>query len=157
MVRSGGVSPPGFRRRDAAATDYKDLPMDVINEALETLIHRVIGDLGGAANAALVIVGDRLGLYRALAEIGPATPGELARRTGTNERCVREWLAAQSASGYVEYDALTERFSMSTEQAMLFADENSPVYMAGGFYSAASVLHGEQRLTEAFRTGRGVA
>src|SRR5436305_3349447 len=100
---------------------------------LEQLIGKVIGDLGGTANAALVIVGDRLGLYRTLAEIGPATSHELAEKTGTHERYIREWLAAQAASSYVSYDPASKRFRMSREQAMLFADENSPVYMAGGF------------------------
>lgn len=131
--------------------------METMTQEMEQLIGKVIGDMGGAANAALVIVGDRLGLFRALAEIGPATPEELSEHTGTNERMVREWLAAQTASEYVTYDAMTERFSMTPEQAMLFADENSPVYMAGGFYSVASVLESEMRLTDAFRTGKGLA
>lgn len=131
-------------------------PMQTMPKELEQLIGKVIGDLGATANAALVIVGDRLGLYRALAESGPATSQELAQKTGTHERYIREWLAAQAASGYVSYDPATKRFRMSTEQAMLFADENSPVYMAGGFYSAASAVNDERKLTEAFRTGRGI-
>jgi ubiquinone/menaquinone biosynthesis C-methylase UbiE len=127
-----------------------------MTEGLETLIGQVVGDLGAAANAALVVVGNRLGLYRALVELGPATPKDLAQRTRTDERCVREWLAAQAASGYVAYDPLTERFSMTPEQTMVFADEDSPVYMAGGFYSAASVVNDEPMLTEAFRSGKGI-
>src|SRR3954449_7082612 len=105
--------------------------MQTMTTGLEQLIGKVIGDLGGTANATLVIVGDRLGLYRTLAEVGPATSDELARLTGTHERYVREWLSAQAASGYVIYHSATKRFSMTREQAMLFADENSPVYMAG--------------------------
>lgn len=131
--------------------------MQGMSPELEQLIGRVVGDLGAAANAALVIVGDRLGLYKALSEGGPATSEQLAERTGTDERNVREWLAAQAASGYVNYDAESRSFSMSLEQAMLFADENSPVYMAGGFYAAASLLHSERKLADAFRTGRGIA
>src|SRR5262249_24627830 len=131
--------------------------MQTMTTELEQLIGKVIGDLGGTANAALVIVGDRLGLYRTLAEAGPATSHELALRTGTHERYVREWLAAQAASGYVDYDPATKRFSMSREQAMLFADENSPGYMAGGFFAAASAINPERHLAEAFRTGRGIA
>ena len=131
--------------------------MQTMTTELEQLIGKVIGDLGGTANAALVIVGDRLGLYRTLAEVGPATSHELARQTGTHERYIREWLAAQAASGYVDYDPATKRFSMSREQAMLFADENSPVYMAGGFFAAASAINDERHLAEAFRTGRGIA
>ncbi len=131
--------------------------MQTMNAELEQLIGKVIGDLGGTANAALVIVGDRLGLYRTLARIGPATSHELARHTGTHERYIREWLAAQAASSYVSYDPVTNRFSMSREQAMLFADENSPVYMTGGFFAAASAITDERHLAEAFRTGRGIA
>jgi SAM-dependent methyltransferase len=123
---------------------------------LEQLIGKVIGDLGATANAALVLVGDRLGLYRTLAEVGPVTPRELARHTGTHERYVREWLSAQAASGYVTYDPDTERFDMTREQAMLFADEDSPVTMVGGFYSAASTIHDENALVEAFRSGQGI-
>ncbi|WP_165234549.1 class I SAM-dependent methyltransferase [Aquisphaera insulae] len=131
--------------------------MQTMTTELEQLIGKVIGDLGGTANAALVIVGDRLGLYRALAEVGPASSHDLARKTGTHERYIREWLAAQAASGYVTYDPATRRFSMSREQAMLFADEDSPVYMAGGFFAAAAAVNDERRLAEAFRTGRGIA
>jgi ubiquinone/menaquinone biosynthesis C-methylase UbiE len=131
--------------------------MQAMSEELEALIGRVVSDLGAAANAALVIVGNRLGLYRALAEIGPTTPGELARRAGASERCVREWLATQAASGYVNYDPLTERFHMTSEQILLLADEESPVYMGGGFYSAASVIADERKLAEAFRSGKGIA
>jgi hypothetical protein len=130
--------------------------MQTMTSELEQLIGKVVGDLGATANAALVIVGDRLGLYRALAESGPATSHELAERTGTHERYIREWLAAQAASGYVSYDPSAKRFSMSREQAMLFADENGPVYMAGGFFAAASAVNDEPHLTEAFRTGRGI-
>ena len=124
---------------------------------LEQLIGKVVGDLGATANAALVLVGDRLGLYRTLAEVGPVTSRELARRTGTHERYIREWLSAQAASGYVTYNPGTERFGMTREQAMLFADEDSPVTMVGGFYAAASTIHDETALAEAFRSGRGIA
>src|SRR3954465_6490114 len=99
--------------------------MQTMTAELEQLIGKVIGDLGGTANAALVIVGDRLGLYRTLAEVGPCTSHELARQTGTHERYNREWPAAQGASGYVDYDPATKRFAMSRAQAMVFSDENS--------------------------------
>lgn len=130
--------------------------MQTMSPQLQKTLGKVITDLGGTANAALVIVGDRLGLYAALAEIGPATPAELAEHTGTHERYIREWLAAQAASGYVTYDPQIERFSMSPEQAMIFADENSPAYMAGGFFSAAAAVNGESKLAKAFQTGEGI-
>jgi ubiquinone/menaquinone biosynthesis C-methylase UbiE len=130
--------------------------MQTMTHALEQLLGRVVGDLGAMANGVLVIVGDRLGLYRALAEIGPASSQALAEQTGTRERYVREWLAAQAASGYVTYDPGSQCFRLTPEQALLFADENSPVHLAGGFFSAAAVINDEKRLTEAFRTGQGI-
>ncbi len=131
--------------------------METLTPELEALVGKVITDLGGTSNALLVIIGDRLGLYETLAKIGPLTPAELAAHTSTTERYIREWLCAQAASGYVEYDAATEQFSMTPEQAMLFADENSPLYMAGGFFSAASLMRSDEELAEAFRTGEGIA
>jgi len=131
--------------------------MQTITATLERTIGRVINDMGATANAALVLVGDRLGLYRKLNEIGPATPDELAHATDTGERYIREWLSAQAASQYVTYDPATGRFRLSPEQAMVFADEQSPVFMAGGFYNVAAAVHGERRLAEAFQTGEGIA
>jgi SAM-dependent methyltransferase len=130
--------------------------MSTMTPRLQEILGKVIADLGGTAIAALAITGDRLGLYRKLAEIGPAMPADLARATGTNERMVREWLAAQAASDYVTYDAATQRFHMSEEQKAVMADTESPFYMGGGFYSAASTLHDEPKLTEAFRSGKGI-
>src|SRR6476469_4882618 len=145
------------RDRPVVHPNQKEKFMQTMTTELEQLIGKVIGDLGATANAALVIVGDRLGLYRTLAQAGPATSHELAQKTGTHERYIREWLSAQAASGYVDYDPATRRFSMSREQAMLLANENSPVYMVGGFFAAAAAINDEPRLTEAFRTGRGIA
>lgn len=125
-------------------------------DALNTMMGKVITDLGAAANGALVILGDRLGLYRALAEAGPSTSSDLATRTGLHERYVREWLATQAASGYVNYDATRESFSMTPEQAAVFADPDSPVAMAGGFYSVSALYHDEPLVTDAFRTGAGI-
>lgn len=123
---------------------------------LEALVGKTLNELGAASNAALVVLGDKLGLFRALAA-GPAmTSAELARKTGTHERYVREWLSAQTASGFVDYDPAARRFSMSPEQAAVFADSQSPAYMAGGFYMIAAEFAGEPRLTEAFRTGAGI-
>ncbi|WEX73955.1 methyltransferase domain-containing protein [Sinorhizobium numidicum] len=123
---------------------------------LEPLLGMMVNELGAAANAALVLIGDKLGLYRTLASSEPLTPGELAEKTGTHERYLREWLSSQAASGFVTYDERSGRFALSPEQAAVFADEESPVYMAGGFYSLAAVFADEPKLTEAFKTGRGV-
>jgi ubiquinone/menaquinone biosynthesis C-methylase UbiE len=122
---------------------------------LEPLLGTVVNELGAAHNAALVIIGDKLGLFRALSE-DAMTPAELAERTGTSERYVREWLSSQAASGFVTYDAAANKFSMSPEQAAVFADEESPAFMAGGFYPLSSVYQDEPKLTEAFRSGKGL-
>src|ERR671939_1151470 len=103
---------------------------------LDDLLGRAIGDFGGTFHAALVVIGDRLGLYKALAGADPLTPAELAARTGTAKRYVREWLNAQAAGGYVDYEAATGRYRLSPEQALLLADETSPVFFVGGFESA---------------------
>lgn len=97
-----------------------------IDEAkFSALIDRMITEMGVVFGSSLVLVGDRLGLYKALVELGPATSPELAKHTGTFERYVREWLAAQAAAGYVSYDHETGRYFMTEEQAMVFADETS--------------------------------
>jgi len=128
-----------------------------IDEAkLEQFVGSMVGDLGATLNTALIRIGDQLGLYRAMAGAGPLTPAELAERTDTAERYVREWLAAQAAGGYVEYDGQSERYELPPEQALALADEDSPAFMLGGFQLAASVLADEPKLAEAFRTGEGV-
>lgn len=127
----------------------------------ETKLHefmgKMVGDMGAAIGTALVIIGDRLGLYKTLAGLGPMNSHQLAEKTGTSERYVREWLASQAASGYVEHHPETNRFSMTPEQVAVFADEDSPTYVCGGFYSIASVIADEPKITSAFRTGEGVA
>src|SRR5690606_30713349 len=120
---------------------------------LEPLLGKLVNEMGAAANAALVLTGERLGLWRALAEAGPLTSAELADKTGTRERYVREWLGSQAASGFVAYDAAADRFSLTPEQAAVFADEDSPVSMTGGFHSLAAVYDARPKLEEAFRTG----
>ena len=130
--------------------------MTIDNTKLETLLGTMVTELGAAANAALVLLGDKLGLYRALAAKGALTSQLLARETGTHERYVREWLSAQAASGFVTYDAATKTFTLSPEQAAVFADDDSPVNMTGGFHSLAAVFADEPRLTAAFKSGEGV-
>ena len=103
-----------------------------------------------------MLIGDKLGLYAAMSDGEPVTAGELAARTGTDERYVREWLCAQAASGYVEYDAESERFFLTPEQAACLADPESPTFLPGAFYIAASCVRDEPKITERFRTGEGL-
>src|ERR687890_2573793 len=99
---------------------------------LEEFLGKVVTDFGAALSSTLVYIGQRLGLYKALAEAGPSTPAELAERTGTVERYVREWLINQAAGGYVAYDAASGRFHLPPEQSVALADEESPFYVGGG-------------------------
>src|SRR5689334_16943956 len=125
-------------------------------DKLNAFLGRMVGDLGCIATGALVCLGDRLGFYKAMRAGDELTAAELAARTGTHERNVGEWLAAQAAAGYVEYDAGTDRFHLSPEQASLFADEDSPAFMAGAFEVLSSLWVDEPKVAEAFRTGRGL-
>jgi SAM-dependent methyltransferase len=130
--------------------------MDVNPDKLNSFIGKMVGDIGTAMNASLMLIGDKLGLYKTLAARGPMSSSELAQATGTNERYVREWLAAQAASGYVEYDAATKKFSMEPEQAIALADEDSEFFMgAVGDLIEATFLD-EPKITQAFKTGKGV-
>jgi len=128
-----------------------------INEAkLNEFVGKAMGDLGGALTAALVVIGDKLGLYRALAEAGPLTPAELAKRTGTTERYVREWLSGQAASGYVCYDAASGKFHLDEEQAEALANDESPACVVGGFIGMTAAMRAEPKVATAFRSGGGV-
>jgi 2-polyprenyl-3-methyl-5-hydroxy-6-metoxy-1,4-benzoquinol methylase len=122
---------------------------------LQEFVGRFAGDLGAALHQTTVIIGDRLGLYAAMGDGAPVTPAEVADRTQTDERYVREWLCAQAASGYVEYDADTEHFHLTPEQAACLADRESPTFLPGAFYIAAACLKDEPALTDRFRTGEG--
>lgn len=123
---------------------------------LEQFLGRVVSDMGATLSAQLVRIGEKLGLYREMAGAGPLTSAELAERTDTAERYVREWLAAQAAGGYVTYDPGSGRYELPAEHAMALADEDSPVCMLGAFQSFASLVEDEPKLVEAFRTGEGV-
>jgi SAM-dependent methyltransferase len=119
-------------------------------------VGRVVDVLGATLNAALVVIGDELGLYGAMAGAGAMTPGELAERTGTSERYVREWLNAQAAGGYVEYDAAEGRYTLPAEHAVVLADDSSPYFMPGAFQLMTASLRDEPKIREAFRSGAGV-
>jgi SAM-dependent methyltransferase len=129
--------------------------MELDPAKLEPLLGKVVNELGAAANGALVLIGDKLGLFKALAK-GPLTSARLAEATGTHERYVREWLSAQAASGFVTYDPECATFRLTPEQATVFADEESPAFLGGGFMSVAAVYADEPKLAEAFRTGDGI-
>jgi SAM-dependent methyltransferase len=128
--------------------------MAVDEKKLGEFMGRFVGDLGAVLHAPLIVLGDQLGLYRELAK-GPATAGELAARTQTNERYVAEWLAANAASGYVDYDAAAKKYRMNEEQAFTLADPESPAYIPGAFLIAMSMFKDEHKVAEIFRSGEG--
>jgi SAM-dependent methyltransferase len=130
-------------------------PGTIDEGALVALVEQAVGDLGSLLNGALVVVGDRLGLYRALRDGGAQTPGELAARTGTVERNVREWLCAQAAAGYVTYDG-DGRYRLSPEQAEVLTNETSPAFVTGGFQVCLAATKADEKITDAFRHGRGL-
>ena len=127
------------------------LDMDKLN----AFVGRFVGDLGAAVHAGMVVIGEKLGLYKALAA-APMTSAELAAKTSTDERYTREWLSSQAAGGYVVYDAKTNKFSMTPEQAFALANEDSPAYLPGAFELAIGSLAAVPRITESFRTGAGM-
>lgn len=131
--------------------------MDVDAEKLNAFMGKVLVDMGAMANASLIRLGDRLNLYKALAARGPMTATELAMATGTTERYVREWLAAQAASGYVDYHNVSAKFSMNAEQAMVFANEDSPVFLGAIGDLVAAMVGDEPKIADAFRSGKGVS
>ena len=129
--------------------------MEIDQDKLMEFLHRFVGDLGAAMAAGNVVVGDRLGLYRALTG-GPLLPAELAERTGTAPRYIDEWLRGQAAGGYVEYDPASGRYSLTPEQAFALTDPDGAVYAPGAFQLALGALKAEPQVTEAFRTGSGI-
>jgi SAM-dependent methyltransferase len=123
---------------------------------LDEFLGRFVGDLGAALSAALVVIGDRLGLYRAMADGEPVSPAELAARTGTDPRYVQEWLANQAAGGYVSYDPATEEFFLTPEQSVALAQEGSPAFVPGAFQVATALTKDEEKIAQAFVDGHGV-
>jgi SAM-dependent methyltransferase len=129
-------------------------PLD--EDKLHQFVFRAVEEIGATLNTGLVVMGDRLGLYRAMAGAGQLTPAELAERTGTSERYVREWLNGQAAGGYVEYDPDSGRYTLPPEQAMALAFEDSPAFLPGVFQLALGSLADSARITEAAKTGDGI-
>lgn len=130
--------------------------MTIDQAKLEEFVGRFAGDLGAVFHAATVLIGDRLGLYAAMRDSGPVTPAQLAERTDSDERYLAEWLSAQAASGYAEYDPAAGTFWLTEEQAFALTSEDNPVFAPGGLQLAASTLKDVDLLAEAIRTGRGV-
>lgn len=126
--------------------------MAIDQAKLHALLGRAVVDIGANFHAALVVTGDKLGLFRALRDLGPTTPGDLAKRTNTHERYVREWLSAMAAGGYISYESASEEFSLSEEQDLALIDADLP----GAFLLAQATVKSEPRITEVFRSGKGV-
>src|SRR5919197_5364963 len=128
------------------------------NEKLQQFMGKILSDFGGAASSVLVYIGDKLGLYKAISDFEkPITSQDLTNLTGTSERYIREWLANQAAGGYLVYDADSQRYTLPLEHAQALVNENSPVYVAGGFQIMMSFFRDEPKLLEAFKTGKGIA
>lgn len=126
-------------------------------DKLGAFIGKVVGDVGAAMSSVLVVLGDRLGLYRAMAKTGPVTPEHLARITETSERYLREWLNAQAAAGYVTYDAASGQYTLPAEHAFALTESDGPAFVPGMYQVAAAMWAAEPRIAECFRTGRGIA
>ncbi|ALI36104.1 bifunctional 3-demethylubiquinone-9 3-methyltransferase/ 2-octaprenyl-6-hydroxy phenol methylase [Candidatus Nitrosocosmicus oleophilus] len=126
------------------------------SKKLEEFVTQAISDLGCSLGSMMIILGDRLGLYKALSRFGPMTSEELAHNTNTAERYIREWLASQAAAGYLTYDPENKKFTLSAENAMVLADENSPAYLLGGYQVLRSIFKDEDKFVKIFQTGEGL-
>jgi len=129
---------------------------EVNPDALNALLGRAVQDMGAALQAPLILIGDKLGLYRAMGDGVPVTPAELAKKTGTAERYVREWLNANAAGQLVQYDGKDGRYFMTPEQALVLATDDTPVHLPGFYHLLASLMKDEEKLTEIYRTGKGM-
>ncbi|MBY4592930.1 MULTISPECIES: class I SAM-dependent methyltransferase [Rhizobium] len=125
-------------------------------QKLDALVGRLVGDVGAAMSGALVVLGDKVGIFKAMADGTPMNVQQLSQKTGVKERYLREWLSAQAAADYIVYDEKTDRFSLTPEQAMVFAEENSPAFFVGAFEVVQSMWMDEPKVADAFRTGRGL-
>ncbi|HET6809352.1 MAG TPA: hypothetical protein VFH28_09875, partial [Nitrososphaera sp.] len=129
----------------------------VVNEKkLNEFIEKAVSEWGAAYGALLTFVGDRLGLFKAMAGAGVLTPEELAKKTETHPRIIKEWLAAQTAGGFVTYNPSAGKYTLPQEQAFALTDENSPAYIAGFYQALAGLFLDQEKIIEAFRTGKGL-
>ncbi|NNH58583.1 class I SAM-dependent methyltransferase [Rhizobium laguerreae] len=125
-------------------------------QKLDALVGRLVGDVGAAVSGVLVVLGDKVGIFKAMSDGTPMSVQDLVKKTGIRERYLREWLSAQAAADYVAYDEKTDRFSLTPEQAMVFAEENSPAFFVGAFEVVQSMWMDEPKVADAFRTGKGL-
>ncbi len=131
--------------------------MSIDEQKLNELLGKFVGDLGATMHAGSIVIGEKLGLYKAMAEPNERiTAAELAKRTGTNERYVREWLNANAAGGYVQYDAANDSYYMTDEQAFVMTNEDNPAYLPGAFILATSALKAVPKMIDRFKTGDGL-
>ncbi|QZY28803.1 class I SAM-dependent methyltransferase [Nocardioides coralli] len=137
-------------------TDVQQRPTEIDVDKLMGFVFRAVDEVGATLNTALVVMGDQLGYYRAMADAGPVTPTQLAHRTDTSERYAREWLSAQAAGGFVSYDADAGSFELPPEHAVALADESSPAYLPGFFQIALGTARDADRVLEAARSGAGL-
>jgi SAM-dependent methyltransferase len=125
-------------------------------DKLNALLGQAVQDMGAAMHAPLIVIGDKLGLYRAMGDGEPVTPAQLAERTGTAERYIREWLNANAASKFVEYDGASGTYFMTPEQALALAQDDTPIHLPGFYHMLASLMKDEEKITEIYRTGKGM-
>ena len=123
---------------------------------LQEFIGRIINDWGAAEGALITFIGDRLGLFKAMVGEDEITPEELAKKTNTHPRIIKEWLASQAAGGYIIYNSTTKKFLLPEEHALALTDENSPAYISGFYQSIVSLFKDEEKIMEAFKTGKGL-
>jgi 2-polyprenyl-3-methyl-5-hydroxy-6-metoxy-1,4-benzoquinol methylase len=129
---------------------------EINEDKMHQFLGKVVGDFGASLSSSLAYLGQKLGLYKAIAEAGPVTPAELAQKTNTNERYIREWLLNQAAGGYVDYDPATGRYSLAPEQAVALTDEHSPFFVGGGFYVVKAMGQAVERIEDHFKNGGGM-
>lgn len=129
--------------------------LNIDPDKLHAFLGKALADMGAAMNTALIVIGEKVGLYKAMSGAGPMTPGDLAKKTGANERYLREWLCAQAAGGYVTYDAGSGKFTLPDEQALVLAMDSGPAYLPAAYQIITSTVKDEPKIREAFSSGKG--
>src|SRR3954453_6663249 len=151
MISNSDISKP------TSSTSSSSLTANTIDQTkLGEFMMKAVGDMATSFGAMMIILGDRLGLYKAMAESGPITSKELSSQTNTAERYIREWLASQAAAGYITYNPKDKTFLLSTENAMVLANEDSPAFILGSYQILRSVFKDEDKFVEIFKSGKGL-